>query len=140
MMLCSCTCRNSRGDKGENTDAPNYHIVRCLGAPQQETPFAGLLGSLLLLIPGDSRFHAAHRTHKGKRRFRSTTTKRDRWMAPHQLRIAPGLTARDICYWQILLQKSFRGGDRKFLKPLMRFTRGEVRDHIVSSEIGHAPP
>jgi hypothetical protein len=40
----------------------------------------------------------------------------------------------------ILLQKSFWGGDRKFLKPLMRFTRGEVRDHIVSSEIDHAPP
>jgi hypothetical protein len=32
------------------------------------------------------------------------------------------------------------GGDRKFLKPLMRFTRGEVRDHIVSSKTDHAPP
>jgi hypothetical protein len=40
----------------------------------------------------------------------------------------------------ILLQKSFWGGDRKFLKPLMRFTRGEVRDHIASSKIDHAPP
>jgi hypothetical protein len=39
-----------------------------------------------------------------------------------------------------MLQKSFWGGDRKFLKPLMRFTRGEVRDHIASSKIDHAPP
>ena len=35
-------------------------------------------------------------------------------------------------YWQILLQKSFWGGERKFLELLMRFTRGDVRDHIVS--------
>jgi hypothetical protein len=27
-----------------------------------------------------------------------------------------------------LLQKSFWGGERKFLEPLMRFTRGEVRE------------
>jgi hypothetical protein len=44
---------------------------------------------------------------------------------------------RDFRFWQILWQKSFWGGDRKFLKPLMRFTRGEVRDHIVSSKIDH---
>jgi hypothetical protein len=42
--------------------------------------------------------------------------------------------------WQILLQKSFWGGERKFLEPLMRFTRGDVRDHIVSSKIDHWPP
>jgi hypothetical protein len=36
--------------------------------------------------------------------------------------------------------KAFWGGERKFLEPLMRFTRGEVRDHIVSSRIDHAPP
>ena len=40
----------------------------------------------------------------------------------------------------ILLQKSFWGGDRKFLKSLMGFTRDEVRDHIASSKIDHAPP
>jgi hypothetical protein len=34
----------------------------------------------------------------------------------------------------ILLQKSFWGGERKFLEPLMRFARGDVRDHIVSSK------
>ena len=37
----------------------------------------------------------------------------------------------------ILLQKYFWGGKRKFLETLMRFTRGDVRDHIVSSKIDH---
>ena len=46
----------------------------------------------------------------------------------------------DVSFAPILLQKSFWGGDRKFPKPLMRFTRGEVRDHIVSSKIDNAPP
>jgi hypothetical protein len=32
------------------------------------------------------------------------------------------------------------GGERKLLEPLMRFTRGNVRDHIVSSKIDHGPP
>ena len=40
----------------------------------------------------------------------------------------------------ILLQKSFWGGEGKFLQPLMRFTRGDVRDHIVSFKIDHGPP
>ena len=40
----------------------------------------------------------------------------------------------------ILLQKSFRGGERKFLEPLMRLARGDVRDHIASSKINHGPP
>jgi len=40
----------------------------------------------------------------------------------------------------ILLQKSFWGGERKFLELLMRFARGNVRDHIVSSKIDHGPP
>jgi hypothetical protein len=40
----------------------------------------------------------------------------------------------------ILLQKSFWGGERKFLEPLMRFTRGDVRDHIVSSKIDRGSP
>jgi hypothetical protein len=42
--------------------------------------------------------------------------------------------------WRILLQKSFWGGERKFLEPLMRLTRGDVRGHIVSSKIDHRPP
>ena len=36
------------------------------------------------------------------------------------------------------LQKFFWGGGRKFLE-LMRFTRGDVRGHIVSSKIDHRP-
>src|SRR3954452_10823222 len=31
-----------------------------------------------------------------------------------------------VCLWQILLRKSFWGGERKFLEPLMRFMRGNV--------------
>jgi hypothetical protein len=37
----------------------------------------------------------------------------------------------------ILLQKSFCGGEQKFLELLVRFTRGDVRDHIASSIIDH---
>jgi hypothetical protein len=44
------------------------------------------------------------------------------------------------CFWQILLKKSFRGDERKSLEPLMRFTRGDMADHIVSSKIDHRPP
>jgi hypothetical protein len=40
----------------------------------------------------------------------------------------------------ILLQKYFWGDERKSLRPPMRFTRGDVRDHIVSSKINHGPP
>src|SRR5712671_4478552 len=39
----------------------------------------------------------------------------------------------------IVLQKSFWGDERNFLEPLMRFTRGDVRDHIDSSKIDHGP-
>jgi len=39
-----------------------------------------------------------------------------------------------------MLQKSFWGDERKFLEPLMRFTRGDVRDHTVLSKIDHGPP
>ena len=50
------------------------------------------------------------------------------------------LPSRHVGVWQILLQKSFWGGERKFLEPLKRFTRGDVRDHIVSPKIDHGPP
>jgi hypothetical protein len=46
----------------------------------------------------------------------------------------------NVCSWRILLQKSFRDGERKFLEPLMRLARGDVRDHIASSKIEHGPP
>jgi len=39
-----------------------------------------------------------------------------------------------------MLQKSFWGAERKFSEPLMRLTRGDVRDHIVSSKIDLGPP
>jgi hypothetical protein len=45
----------------------------------------------------------------------------------------------DVRKVPILLQKSFWGTERKFLEPLMRFTRSDVRDHIVSSKIDHGP-
>jgi hypothetical protein len=37
----------------------------------------------------------------------------------------------------IVLKKSFLTNERKFLGPLMRFVRGDVRDHIVTSKIDH---
>jgi hypothetical protein len=43
-------------------------------------------------------------------------------------------------FTKILLQKSFWDDERKFLEPLMRFTRGVVRGHIVSSKINHGSP
>jgi hypothetical protein len=45
-----------------------------------------------------------------------------------------------VGFWPILLQKSFWGGERKFLEPLMRFARGDVRDHLASSKIDHGSP
>jgi hypothetical protein len=39
-----------------------------------------------------------------------------------------------------IVAKSFWGDERKFLEPLMRFTRGDVRDHIASSKIDHGSP
>jgi len=49
-------------------------------------------------------------------------------------------TSLVVRFVPILLQKSFWGGERKFLEPLMRFMRDDVRDHIVSSKIDHGPP
>jgi hypothetical protein len=40
----------------------------------------------------------------------------------------------------ISLQKPFWRDERNFLEPLMRFARGEVRGHFISSEIDHGPP
>jgi hypothetical protein len=38
-----------------------------------------------------------------------------------------------------IVAKVFLGCERKFLEPLMRFTRGDVRDLIASSKIDHGP-
>jgi hypothetical protein len=45
------------------------------------------------------------------------------------LRLALEVTA-EVRFAPILLQKSFWGVERKFLEPLVRFARGDVRDHI----------
>jgi hypothetical protein len=37
------------------------------------------------------------------------------------------------------LKKSFSVGGRNFLAPLVRFARGDVRDHIVSHKNDHQP-
>jgi hypothetical protein len=41
--------------------------------------------------------------------------------------------------WQIVLKKSFWGDERKFLGPPMRFARGDMGDHVVSSKIDYRP-
>jgi hypothetical protein len=51
----------------------------------------------------------------------------------------PGI-CRHVGSWPILLQKSFWGGERNFLEPVMRFTCGGVRDYIASSKIDHGSP
>ena len=52
---------------------------------------------------------------------------------PHRhVRIVPILLNRIV---PILLKKSFGGGERKFLEPLMRFVRSDVRDHVASPKI-----
>jgi hypothetical protein len=51
--------------------------------------------------------------------------------------ILPGARCRLLADF---VAKVFWGDERKFLEPLMRFTSGDVRDHIVSSKIDHGPP
>jgi len=48
-----------------------------------------------------------------------------------------GLRGRHFRFALILLQKFFWVVKEKFLEPLMSFTRGDVRDRIVSSKIDH---
>jgi hypothetical protein len=59
----------------------------------------------------------------------------------------------DVCVWYfsnvsfsvnvrfapIVLKKSFLGDERNFLGALMRFARGDVRDHIVSHKNSQRP-
>ena len=69
---------------------------------------------------------------------------RGRFYLPSQRHGTHSETCRSLVWMSafraMVLQKSFWGGERKFLKPLMRLTRGDVRDHIVSSKIDHGPP
>jgi len=46
---------------------------------------------------------------------------------------------QNVCCWRIVLKKSFLAEQRKFLGPLMRFVRGNVRDHIDSPKIDYGP-
>jgi hypothetical protein len=39
---------------------------------------------------------------------------------------------RNVAYWQIVLKKSFWSDEENFSGLLMRFARGDMRDHIVS--------
>jgi hypothetical protein len=53
-------------------------------------------------------------------------------------RLADILTViRHVSKVPIVLKKSFLAEQQKFLGPLMRFVRGDVRDHIDSPKIDH---
>ena len=43
------------------------------------------------------------------------------------------------CSSDCVLQNSFWGDEQEILELLMRFTRGDVRDRIVSPKIDHGP-
>jgi hypothetical protein len=46
---------------------------------------------------------------------------------------------RRIRLGPIVSKKSFWGDEQNFLELLMRFTRGDVTDHVDSSKIDHGP-
>jgi len=54
-------------------------------------------------------------------------------------KINPAALLGEASDWQILLKKSFSPDKRKVLGPLMRFARGDVRDHIISGKNNHRP-
>ncbi|MFL5237212.1 MAG: hypothetical protein ACJ8EL_06340 [Rhizomicrobium sp.] len=45
----------------------------------------------------------------------------------------------DVGSWQIVLQKSFWGGERKFSGTLTRVARSDVRDHVVPRKNDRGP-
>jgi hypothetical protein len=45
----------------------------------------------------------------------------------------------NVCFWQILLKKSFLADEQNFSGPLMRSARGDVREHIVLYKNDHGP-
>jgi hypothetical protein len=61
-----------------------------------------------------------------------------RCMSPFMALFGPGRLA-NVRFAPIVLKKSFWRKQAKFLEPLMRLTRGDVRDHIVASKIDHGP-
>jgi hypothetical protein len=48
-------------------------------------------------------------------------------------------TSLEVRFVPIVLKKSFSVGGQNFLAPLVRFARGDVRDHIVSHQNDHQP-
>ena len=54
---------------------------------------------------------------------------------PQQQTIHPG----EVRFVPIVLKKSFWDDDQNFQGPLMRFARGDMRDHIVSHKNDHGP-
>ena len=50
-----------------------------------------------------------------------------------------GTPTAQVRFVPIVLKKSFWGDERNYLELLIRFERGDVRDHIDSSKIDHGP-
>jgi hypothetical protein len=56
--------------------------------------------------------------------------------------VRDGVTNRlgtNVCFWRIMLKKSFLTDERIFLGPLVRCSCGDVRDHIGSHKNDHRP-
>jgi hypothetical protein len=69
-------------------------------------------------------------------------TRKSSWPTPTSalpLKADSGRTSHHVRFVPIVLQKSFWTDQRNFLGPLMRFARGDVRDHIVLAKIDHGP-
>ena len=70
---------------------------------------------------------------------------RGRYASLETYRCCGGIVTRpipaldDVRFWRILLKKSLLADERNFSGPLVRPTRGDVRDHIDSRESDHRP-
>jgi hypothetical protein len=51
------------------------------------------------------------------------------------------MMSANVCCWADSVAKVFLADQRKILRPLMRFARGDVRDHIILilAKIDHEP-
>jgi hypothetical protein len=87
-----------------------------------------------------SRKQASVRLGQGPSWVKTGKPQREQMFSALLLRADIAQQSRHVRFVPILLQKSFWGVERKFLEPLMRFTRGDVRDHIVSSKVDHGSP
>ena len=57
----------------------------------------------------------------------------------HYDRVEPAASPGMVRYAADIVAKVFLGDKRNFLEPLIRFARGDVRDHIVSHKNDHGP-